>query len=443
MADLLANVAEAVITPPVGVNLLEPRGTASTGVCDDLFVRALALSDGETNLVVVTLDLVGLDLELVNRVRQAVRECADVPAENLMLTTTHTHSAPVTVKWDHAAQEQRDRDWESQMLGTTAECVARALEDPTPATLAAGRAQVQIGFNRRLSTLGGTSMAVNPAGPVAPWVDVLRVDREGGRPLAVLFSHAAHAVVVHTTATGFSADYPGAAVEVVRQRLGDDVIGMFAQGCCADINVDPLRGGLAESRRVGGILGNAAVDAALAAQPLAPGPFHVVVNRTTLPFQPLERDVIEAVLERAREGHATLEAQSATGLKLKAQRELLLWAERMTELVEGIEPPEGLPFEVQGFALGTGIALVGLMHEPFVEYQLFLQQHSPFPHTMVFGYANGCEDYVPTADAFALGGYEVLGGPQEYGMPALKPECGAAVKKAGLSVLEDLWNSYQ
>ena len=415
----------------------------SAGVYDDLFVRALALSDEETTLVVVTMDLVGLDLDLVKRVRRAVAECTGVPGENLMLATTHTHSAPVTMKWDHGAQDLRDRKWESRMVGTTAKCVAQALEAPVPVTLSAGRAPVQIGYNRRLSSLGGTKMAMNPAGAVAPWVDVLRVDHLGGPPLAVLFSHAAHAVAVHAAGDSFSADYPGAAVEVVRQRLGDEVVGMFAQGCCADINVDPLHGGYSESCRVGGILGNRVVDAALEAKPLDSGPLKVVVNRTTLPFEPLQRDVVQSLLERAQEGYATSKAQSATDHEMMLQCELLSWAERMLELAESNELAEGLPFEVQGFALGLGTALVGLMHEPFVEYQVFLQRSSPFPHTMVFGYANGCADYVPTADAFALGGYEVLGGPQAYGMPALKPDCEAIVKNAGLTVLESLWNSYQ
>jgi hypothetical protein len=442
MPGFSANAAYAVITPPLGVNLLEPRGLAATCVYDDLYARTLALCDGETCLVIVTLDLVGLDLDLVDRIRRAVKERVDLPARNLMLTTTHTHSAPVTMKWDYAAQKERDREWERWMVATTADCVARAMEDPLPATLSAGRAPVQIGFNRRLSSLGGTRMAANPAGPVAPWVDVLRVDHEKGDPLAVLFSHAAHAVAVHTAGTGFSPDYPGAAVEVVRQRLGDEVVGMFAQGCCADINVNPLRGGPAESKRAGAILGNAAVDAALTAQPLVPGPFRVVADRTPLPFQPLDRDVVLSILDRAREANATLEAQGAPHRERLGQRELLLWAERMRELADREDPPNGLPFEVQGFALGPDIALVGLTHEPFVEYQLFLQNYSPFPHTMVFGYANGCADYVPTADAFALGGYEVLGGPQAYGMPALSPACEAVVKNAGMSVLEQLWSGY-
>ena len=98
-----------------------------------------------------------------------------------------------------------------------------------------------------------------------------------------------------------------------------------------------------------------------------------------------------------------------------------------------------MPFEVQGFSLGEDIALLGLSHEVFVEYQLYLQGHSPFPHTMVFGYTNACADYVPTAEAFVLGGYEVQGAPKLYGWPSLTPACERIVKDAGLGALQMLW----
>ena len=131
MADVLANVAELAITPPLGVHLLEPRGAAATGVYDDLFVRALAFSDGATRLAVVTLDLLGLDMALADRVQRAVSARTGVPADHLMIAASHTHRAPVTIAWDHAAQPQRDRGWEADMVERTAACVAQAFEAPT------------------------------------------------------------------------------------------------------------------------------------------------------------------------------------------------------------------------------------------------------------------------------------------------------------------------
>ena len=434
-----ANVAEAVITPPVGVEMIEPRGVPSTAVHDDLYVRAISLGDGRTTICIVTMDLLGLDTELLERVRSAVEEQTGLARERLMLTASHNHSAPLTIPYDVTVQSRRDRDWEAQLTGRIADTVARALTAMQPVSLSVGRADVQVGLNRRLSTLTGTTMAPNPAGPIAPWVDVLRVDRSGDVPLALLFSHAAHPVTVHSTATAFTADYPGAAALTIRNALGDGVTPLFAQGCAADINVEPLRGGFAEAERAGTMLGQAAVAAASQAPTIAGGTVRVATETVHLDFELMSADVCRAIMQRLQESYSTLQAGGADDRVLDQQKVGLAWARKMLGYAREAQPPAGLPFQVQAFALGRDLVLVGLPHEPFVEYQLFLQQESPFPHTMVFGYTNGCESYVPTADACYLQGYEAYGAQRLYGVPRLQPGCEQKVKQTGLQVLSELW----
>jgi len=68
-----------------------------------------------------------------------------------------------------------------------------------------------------------------------------------------------------------------------------------------------------------------------------------------------------------------------------------------------------------------------MTHEVFAEYQLWVDRNSPFRRTMVLGYTNGCESYIPTDKDLALGGYETasfpaVGAPLRYsGRVALKP----------------------
>ena len=50
-----------------------------------------------------------------------------------------------------------------------------------------------------------------------------------------------------------------------------------------------------------------------------------------------------------------------------------------------------------------------MSHEPFAEYELWVSEHSPFEHTMVFGDTNGMVTYVATDEELARGdkgGYE-------------------------------------
>ena len=109
-------------------------------------------------------------------------------------------------------------------------------------------------------------MKPNPNGPVVPWVDVLRVDRLDGSPAAILFSHAAHPVVIHGSSRLISADYPGFATRKLKDRFGGNVLTMFGQACGGNINADPLQGGFAAADHVGTVLAEAAFQAACSSQ---------------------------------------------------------------------------------------------------------------------------------------------------------------------------------
>ena len=67
---LKAGAAEAIITPPVGAPTL---GTIqrSTGVHDDLHARALVLNDGKQRVAILSLDLIGMDFDLSDEIRDA------------------------------------------------------------------------------------------------------------------------------------------------------------------------------------------------------------------------------------------------------------------------------------------------------------------------------------------------------------------------------------
>jgi hypothetical protein len=64
-------------------------------------------------------------------------------------------------------------------------------------------------------------------------------------------------------------------------------------------------------------------------------------------------------------------------------------------------------WDVQVIAIGDDIALVAMPGEPFVEIGLAVKQGSPFANTVFSGYSNIGWSYLPMADAYELGGYEI------------------------------------
>lgn len=413
---LLAGTGQAVVTPPPGVPLLGPMA-ASTGVHDELFVRALVLSDGLHSAAVVCLDLIGLDLDFSRDLRTAVARAAGL--DMVLLCCSHTHSAPFTIPWSALHWEEYQRTagpWRESVLRAVADCVREAMRRAREVRARVARASVQIGVNRRLPTDDGTRMAPNPQGPVVPWVDVLSLETLEGAPVAVLFSHAAHPVAVHRASTLVSADYPGVAVAEVQRRVGGAAL--FAQGCAGDINVDPLAGGFEAAASAGRVLGEAAVRATETGQPLplardADGGLLRLGSQTRrLAFQELpSRQACQQALEEAIAQAEKAESPGA----VPPGRDYVACLERLLARVEAGRPLEPLAFEASALTLGGTFCLTALTHEVFADYQLWAEAASPFSHNMIVAYANGCESYVPIDAAIGQGlaaGYEAAPAPR-------------------------------
>jgi hypothetical protein len=429
-----AGAAEAVITPPLGTPLMEPRGVPARRIHDDLYARALAFSDGTRTLAVVSLDLLGLSPALVEAVRREAAAQAGLLPAHVMLSATHTHSAPLTLDCCPNDRPKRDRAWETAMVRTVGAVIAEAVACLEPAALAVGRAPVQIGVNRRVSILSRTRMEPNPHGPVIPWVDVMNVTRTDGTLLAVLYSHAAHPVTVHESDALLSADFPGAAARAIRQRLGEDVVPLFIQGCAGDINVRALAAGVEACEAVGAELAAAVIAAVGEAHPLSSGPLRAGLSVIELPLDMPSPDVAAALLERVRESVRVTDAAERDPRVLDDQWSLLAWAERLAAF--GSDAPRALTMPLQALVLAPDCVLLGLAHEPFSGYHAALTAVSPFAHTFVFGYANGSNAYLPTAEAFYLGGYEAFGANKLFGLPPLTADCERLVIDAARDLLQ-------
>lgn len=434
---LKAGSAQAIITPPLGTALVEPQGARATAVHDDLYVKALVLSDSITSVVIVSYDLVGMDLELSTAIRKAIAARTGIATDQIMLACTHAHNTPITVNIGNDLNK-RNRNWEAQLTTTTVATVEKAYQNLQPASLAVGAEPVQIGVNRRLMMFSRARMMPNPHGPVIKETRVVRIDH-GADPAAVLFSYPAHPVAVHAQSTEFTADFPAFAAQAIQAELGNQVLPIFVQGCAGDINVHPLGGGYEAATQVGQVLGQAVSKATRQARKLPPGPVTAYSERFYLPYRPVTPEVSARIVQRVEEGLRTLEENKADSASIWDQKDVLHWAKQVQTIAQNPKTHPGLPFEMQVFAFGRELAIIACTHELFVEYQLFMQANSPFRHTLVLAYTNGSASYIPTADAFYLNGYEVNGAQHRYGQPYLTPESEELIKKAALRVLNKVY----
>ena len=95
--SLRAGWAKRPIAPPAGTPLAgfgDRKGKPSTGVHDEIFVKALALSDGNDKAVLVAADMLIIPENLAETVRERVFRQTGLAADALLFNASHTHSGP-------------------------------------------------------------------------------------------------------------------------------------------------------------------------------------------------------------------------------------------------------------------------------------------------------------------------------------------------------------
>ena len=393
---LYFGAAAADITPPVGIAMggYWGRRSGATHIRDRLMAKALVCGLDAARIALIAVDLVGLDADAVRGIREKIGRATGIEGAAIMVCASHTHAGPLTFPF--RGMGRIDGGYLEQVADAAVEGVVAAAADSRLGRLYYARPPVQIGINRREPHPQGTRIGQNPAGPVVPYAHVLRFVAADGTG-ATLFNHACHPVVLGHDNLQISGDFAGAAVRHIEEQTGDRAL--FINGACGDVNPRITGGSFADVEALGQELGRAVLEGRDAAASLDVSALRWAHERLDLPLRPLpSRWCAEA--EKLK-WH--LRARLARGGEVaKAQFE---WAVAMRKWVwAGAECARVQPFEMQALALGE-LVLLGVEGELFARYQLDLE--AAHGSAVLCGFANGCIGYVPTADEYARGGYEI------------------------------------
>lgn len=392
--------ARVDITPPLGhpMDGFEARISGATAIHDPLYARALvAEGDDGTTVALLVADLLQVDSRLQGLVVDEVRSRTGIPRECLQLAGTHTHSGPAL---------HEPSDVERAIGHGIADAIVQAWETRQEAVAAVGIGEVNgIGANRRPH-----------GGPVDDRVTVTRFDALDGRPIATHVNYGCHATTLGPNNTEYTADYPGVLCRLVDEAVGG--VTLFTTGPQGDVNpggyspVGSMVGVVVPWRtfefaeRYGHILADCVVPVRAASRPVASdrvwGNSQIVeLQRKQLPAANLARDA--ATLARDAE-----RAVSAAGLGEDATYHALV-AAAYAELIAGqaADPDRDGPVQVRVSALAIGPLLhVGISGELFVALGQQIREAMGGDRTCVAALCDGTIGYIPTTDAFAIGGYE-------------------------------------
>lgn len=412
--DFRAGAFAVDITPrkfPVRIagGFLEGKGTK---VNDPLFARCVVLDDGGTKIAFAIVDTCMMTRQLIDEAKQLASAQCGIPVDHMMVSATHTHSAPAAMG---CLGTRQDRDYATWLPGKIAEGIVAAAKRLQPAKI--GWASIddwEHTHNRRwirrpetkvVDPFGNATGLANmhpgylstdiigPSGPVDPGLSVLSVQTRDGQPLAVLANYSQH----YFGASPVSADYYGLFCKHVARLLGQAGEGngpfvcAMSQGTSGDLMwMDygaPKKTITADSY--------AEAVAKYAEQALKQVRYH-----DTVPLVIVEKKLAlnyrvpdEKRLEWARPIAARIvDDLPKDKVEVYANEALILHERQKTEI------------KLQAIRVGE-LSISTLPNEVYALTGLKLKAQSPFAAHFNIELANGAEGYIPPPEQHVLGGY--------------------------------------
>jgi len=409
----------------------------STGVHDPLFASALYLADGKMALLLIGLDILFISQRSTTICREAISKATDIPAGNILISASHTHSGPVTndeLAWSgDPLVPPADPEYLEQFHRGIIDAAVAAHAAAVPARLAVTSAIADgVGCNR-----------LDPKGPFDSEVGVLALKSErDGRFFALDLVYGMHPTVMHEDSKLVSSDFP----HFTRLQIAEafpNVTTVYHNGPSG--NLSPryhVKGQtFAEAERLGRRLGESVVralhalqgadfraDVSLAAAQgraeLAPNKFPSVAEA-------------EAKLRAARERYEQLKRDGAPHGPVRTAECVVFGAEMALALARAQASGEVARrqaefgrAEVQVLRIGE-LFLAALPGEQFVEYGLEIKRRAP-RRAFVICNANGeLQGYIVTPEAAAAGGYEAA-------WSLFRAESGARMVNTAVELMKEL-----
>ena len=413
----LMGTATVEITPPLGYRMSGYfHERLSLGTTDPLLAKAMVFSQGDTTAAIVCCDIIGLSPGVTARSRQKIEKQINIPAENISIAATHSHTGPLYwgVLREHfhelaVAKEGSDKaesiDYPAFLVKQLVAVVEQAKEKMQAVSISAGYGfENRIAFNRRFMKKDGTAATwiglnhpdvVGTAGPIDPEIGLLRFDSlTDKKPLASLTSYALHLDTVG--GQKYSADFPYYLQQELTKEYGEQFTSIFAAGTCGDINhADTQAKKRNTTEQIGMYLSESVSKALPGLKPIASPALAVKRAIVSGPKQQYTAEQIAKAKENLnRVADSTLPFPERVKACIITDLEM--------------RPGDDIPLEVHVFRLSSEAAIVTLPGEVFVDLGLHIKNRSPFATTLVIELANDAPGYIPTKKAFAEGGYETI-----------------------------------
>ena len=365
---LKAGAARIDITPPVGYPMwgyAVRKDAPSIKVRDPLHARAVVLTVGKAKLALVSLDLGRAPTrQSMANIRKQLKETLQF--DNVFLVASHTHHGPVL---ELDTWPSKEKPYVRTLEEKIVKVITEAHKNLEPARL--GISAHDVPFNRNRHSKRADR-------PVDKEMLIARLDDANGKPIAHLVNFAAHPTMLPATLHEFSPDYPGFLAAHVEKELGGQCL--FLQGAAGDLSPNPQ--GESGPEKFGAAVGK------------------FIVERS----RKLKCELTEPKSLKVRERDFKFTSRIDISNPFVYAAYAIAFFPGIVEFYER-EYREGVRPHLTSALLDGRIGFVGVSGELFTSHAIHLKRRARLDHLFVFGYCNDYQQYMPTIEAIAEGGY--------------------------------------
>ena len=383
----------------------------SEGTHDPLTCTAIYLDNGRKQVLFITHDILYLNKEQVAAIRSGISAETGVPQGNIMVSVTHTHSAPtpfdVIISRNDKVVPPYDKEYMKYVVAQSVKTGIEAFKSAREA---------EIGFVMGDATGLGTNRH-DPNGPKDMEVPTMLIRDLDKKYIAAMMVVCMHPTVLHEDSKLCSADFP----HYTREKLRSDLLGegcpvAYFTGTSGDQSPRHVTRGnnFQEAQRLGeivassviakaaeGVVFDRSLDLAVASEKLE-------LPRRNMPsveWAVANRDRAKAHFEELKANPAADKRETRTAEVdwFGSEEALLLATLGANNELEDVYA-SCLPAEIQVIKVGDH-RWAAWPGEVFVEFGLELKK--AFKNVSLIGYANGdLQGYVVTREAVEKRYYE-------------------------------------
>jgi neutral ceramidase len=368
--SLKAGIAMIKITPdkPVRMSGYEARKDPFKGVHDDIYAGAVVFDNGETKTCLITTEIIDFSNDYTDEICAMINKATGIPAGNILVTTVHDHSAPMTRSYGDNLTDN-EKEYVNTLKDKLVQVAKEANGKLQPVRIGAGKGTCTMNINRRAPQAdGGVWLGRNPDGICDHEVGVIRIDDMSSHTIGILVNWPCHATTGGQENYQISGDWPGAARRDLEKEYGNAVV-LISAGASGDIN--PIYGpnnSFSDMENIGSILAKE-------------------VKKVYSEIDPI------SVNDLKTDSYVI----KAKGKKRSESRKPDV----------SMEPDGDVDVRICAMKVGN-IIFDGINGELVNEVGLTVKKNSPFADTFVLSHCNGSSGYLVTDEMYKEGGYEPM-----------------------------------